>query len=123
VAKLALQRRKELIPLTEFKYGVGVLAYLAAAVVFPLSVLASGPSTLSVLSRIVAPASLALGVVLLIAFFISLSRTTSRPTVSLLSSKQAALPELAALPARTGASAASSPALPLQSFTNETDVT
>jgi hypothetical protein len=123
VAKLALQRRKELIPLTEFKYGIGVLAYLAAAVVFPLSVLASGPSTLSVLSKIVAPASLALGVVFLIAFFISLSHTTSRPTVSLLSSKQAALPELAAPPASTGASAGSSPVLPLQSFTNETDVT
>jgi len=123
VAKLALQRRKELIPLTEFKYGVGVLAYLAAAVVFPLSVLASGPRTLSVLSRIVVPASLALGVVFLIAFFISLSRTTSRPTVSLLSSKQVALPELAAPPTSAGAAARSSPALPLQSLTNETDVT
>ncbi len=123
VAKLALQRRKELIPLTEFKYGVGVLAYLAAAVVFPLSVLASGPRTLSVLSRIVVPASLALGVVFLIAFFISLSRTTSRPTVSLRSSKQVALPELAAPPTSAGAAARSSPALPLQSLTNETDVT
>jgi hypothetical protein len=92
-------------------------------VVFPLSVLASGPRTLSVLSRIVVPASLALGVVFLIAFFISLSRTTSRPTVSLLSSKQAALPELAAPPASTGAAAGSSPALPLQSLTNEKDVT
>jgi hypothetical protein len=101
-AKLALQRRKELIPVTEFRNGVGVLAYLAAAVVFPLVVLATGPSTLSVLSRIVVPASLALGVALLIAFFISLSHRTSSPTVSLLSSKQAALPELAALPAKTG---------------------
>jgi hypothetical protein len=88
VAKLAMQRRNELIPLTEFKYGVGVLAYLAVAVVFPLCVLASGPSTLSVLSSIVVPVSLALGVVLLIAFFISLSRTTSRPGVSLVSPKQ-----------------------------------
>lgn len=88
VAKLARQRRNELIPLTEFKYGVGVLAYLAVAVVFPLSVLASGPRTLSVLSTIVVPVSLALGVVLLIAFFISLSRTTSRPGVSLVSPKQ-----------------------------------
>ena len=96
---------------------------VAAAVVFPLSVLASGPRTLSVLSRIVVPASLALGVVFLIAFFISLSRTTSRPTVSLLSSKQVALPELAAPPTSAGAAARSSPALPLQSLTNETDVT
>ena len=102
MAKLALQRRKELIPVTEFRNGVGVLAYLAAAVVFPLVVLATGPSTLSVLSGIVVPVSLALGVALLIAFFISLSHKTSSPTVSLLSSKQAALPELAALPARTG---------------------
>ena len=88
LARLELQRRNELIPLTEFKYGVGVLAYLAAAVVFPLCVLTSGPRTLSVLSTIVVPASLALGVVLLIAFFISLSRTTSRPSVSLVSPKQ-----------------------------------
>lgn len=123
VAKLALQRRKELIPLTEFRYGVGVLAYLAAAVVFALGVLASGPRTLSVLSRIVVPASLALGVAFLIAFFISLSRRTSRPTVSLLSSKQSALPELAAPRAYTGDTAASSPALDLQSLADETDVT
>lgn len=123
VAKLALQRRKELIPLTAFKYGVGVLAYLAAAVVFPLGVLASGPRTLSVLSRIVVPAALALGVAFLIAFFISLSRRTSRPAVSLLSSTQAALPGLAALPASTGAAAPSPPVLALQSLTNETDVT
>jgi hypothetical protein len=91
-AKLAQQRRDELIPVTEFKYGVGVLAYLAAAVVFPLCVLATGPRTLTVLSAIVVPASLAVGVLLLIAFFISLSRTTSRPAsrprVSLVSPKQ-----------------------------------
>lgn len=111
VAKLALQRRKELIPLTEFKYGVGVLAYLAAAVLFPLIVLASGPSTLSVLSAIVVPVSLALGVVFLIAFFISLSRTTNRLTVSLLSPKQAALPEPAALPVITGATAGAASAV------------
>ena len=61
-----------------------MLAYLAAAVVFPLCVLASGPRALSVLSTVVVPASLALGVVFLIAFFISLSRTTSRPGVALL---------------------------------------
>ena len=67
--KLALQRREELIPLTEFKYGIGVLAYLAAAVVFPLSALATGPRTLDVLSRILVPASLALGVAFLIVFF------------------------------------------------------
>jgi hypothetical protein len=84
LARLALQRRNELIPVSEFKYGIGVLAYLAAAVVFPLCVLASGPRTLSVLSTVVVPASLALGVVFLIAFFISLSRTTSRPGVALL---------------------------------------
>lgn len=87
-AKLALERRKELIPLTEFTYGVGMLAYLAAAVVFPLGVLASGPRTLSVLSRVLVPASLALGVAFLIAFFVYLSRRTRRPAVSLLSSKR-----------------------------------
>ena len=123
VAKLALQRRKELIPLTAFKYGVGVLAYLAAAVVFPLGVLASGPRTLSVLSRIVVPASLALGVAFLIAFFISLSRRTISPTVSLLSSRQTASPQLAVPPTKTGDAAASPSALALQSLTNETDVT
>lgn len=84
VAVQALQRRKELIPLTQFRYGVGVLAYLAAAVVFALAVLASGPSGLSVVSRILVPASLALGVAFLIAFFIYLSRRARQPTVSLL---------------------------------------
>lgn len=123
VTKLALQRRKELIPLTEFKYGVGVLAYLAAAVVFPLGVLASGPTTLSVLSTIVVPASLALGVVFLIAFFISLSRRTSRPAVSLLSSKQAGAPGLAALPDSTGAEAAGPPVLARRSLADEADAT
>lgn len=87
-AKLALERRKELIPLTEFTYGVGMLAYLAAAVVFPLGVLASGPRTLSLLSRVLVPASLALGVAFLIAFFVYLSRRTRRPAVSLLSFKR-----------------------------------
>jgi len=84
VAVQALQRRKELIPLTQFRYGVGVLAYLAATVVFALAVLASGPIGLSVVSRILVPASLALGVAFLIAFFIYLSRRTRQPTVSLL---------------------------------------
>jgi hypothetical protein len=83
-AAQALQRRRELIPLTQFKYGVGVLAYLAAAVVFPLTVLASGPYALSVLSRVFVPASLALGVAFLIAFFVYLSRRTRQPAVSLL---------------------------------------
>jgi hypothetical protein len=115
VATLALQRRQELIPLTEFKYGVGVLAYLAAAVVFPLAVLASGPPALSVLSRIVVPASLALGVVFLIIFFISLYGRTSSPVVSLLSSKHVALPELAPPTAQVGGVAASPSALALQS--------
>jgi hypothetical protein len=84
VAAQALQRRRELIPLTQFKYGVGVLAYLAAAVVFPLAVLASGPGALSVLSRVLVPSSLALGVAFLIAFFVYLSRRTRQPAVSLL---------------------------------------
>jgi len=84
VAAQALQRRRELIPLTQFKYGVGVLAYLAAAVVFPLAVLASGPGALSVLSRVLVPCSLALGVAFLIAFFVYLSRRTRQPAVSLL---------------------------------------
>lgn len=123
VAKLALQRRNELIPLTDFKFGVGVLAYLAAAVVFPLAVLATGPQTLSILSRIVVPASLVLGVAFLIAFFISLSRRTSSPAVSLLSPRQTALPQLAAPPAQAGDLAASTSALALQSLTIETDVT
>lgn len=112
VARLALQRRKELIPLTEFKYGIGVLAYLAAEVLFPLGVLASGPGTLSFLSQIVVPASFALGVVLLIIFFGFLSRKTSSPAVSLLSPRQAALPELAA-----------PPGLPRESLADETDMT
>jgi hypothetical protein len=84
VAVQALQRRQELIPLTQFRYGVGMLAYLAAAAVFALAVLASGPTGLSVVSRILVPASLALGVAFLIAFFIYLSRRTRQPAVSLL---------------------------------------
>jgi hypothetical protein len=100
LAKLALQRRRELIPLTQFRYGVGVLAYLAAAVVFPLAVLATGPGSLSVVSRVVVPATLALGLAFLIAFFVSLSRRTRQPAVSLLTSGRV-----------------------LQSLTNETDAT
>lgn len=122
-AKLALQRREELIPLTEFKYGVGVLAYLAAAVVFPLGALATGPRTLTVLSRILVPASLALGVAFLIVFFYSLSRRTTSRTVSLLSSRQTALPQLEAPPTKMGDAAVSPSALALQGLTNEADVT
>jgi len=122
-AKLARQRREELIPLTEFNYGVGVLAYLAAAVVFPLGALATGPRTLNVLSRVLVPASLALGVAFLIVFFYSLSRRTSSRSVSLLSSRHTALPQLEAPPTKIGDAAVSRSALALQGLTNEADVT
>ncbi len=82
-ANAAVLRRKELIPLVEFGFGVGVLAYLAFAVLLPLIVLATGPRSFSFVSRYIVPASLGVGVSLLIAFFAYLSGKTRQQAVSL----------------------------------------
>lgn len=82
-ADAALLRRKELIPLNEFGFGVGVLAYLAAAVMLPLIVLATGPRSFSVFSRYLVPSVLGIGVILLILFFTYLSGRARRPAISL----------------------------------------
>ena len=79
----AKHRRRELIPPAEFRGGVWLLIYLTIAVIFPLAILASGPSNFSFTIRYLVPAVLGFGVIVLLRFFWRLFNMARRPAIPL----------------------------------------